>query len=241
LCGKPVEKSDNTERNELDGTTAYIACLPPSFLSLDRSGRVVRLDSVSKILAPGLRAGWVTASDQIIDKFISYHEVSTVAVSGPTQLMLWHLLDVTWGHLGFFSWLDHLSLQYRTRLRILLKACDSYLPKDVCEWIPPQNGMFLWISLNLLRAPIFHSEGKKDIDTLDMAAQCREIEANILSKALENGVQITKGSLFDTNKMPDTALHFRLTYAAADDLEFEEGVKNFANAVREELSLEPIC
>lgn len=60
----------------------------PSYLSLDTSGRVVRLDSTSKILAPGLRAGWVTASSQIIDKFLSYQEVSTVAVNGPSRLYL---------------------------------------------------------------------------------------------------------------------------------------------------------
>ena len=77
---------------------------------LDRSRRIIHLDSLSKVLAPGLRAGWATASDQILTKFLSYYEVSTVAVSGPTQLMLWQLLDVTWGHRGFFSWLEHLSL-----------------------------------------------------------------------------------------------------------------------------------
>jgi aromatic amino acid aminotransferase I len=65
----------------------------PSYLSLDKSGRVVRLDSASKILAPGLRAGWVTAQASILDKFLAYHEVSTVAVSGPVQIMMWKLLD----------------------------------------------------------------------------------------------------------------------------------------------------
>ncbi|MCJ1300465.1 hypothetical protein MMC08_003262 [Hypocenomyce scalaris] len=236
-----VENSNNADRDDLAKTSAYLARLPPSFLALDRSGRVVRLDSVSKILAPGLRAGWVTASDQIIDKFISYYEVTTVAVSGPTQLMLWNLLDATWGHLGLFSWLDQLSVRYRTRLRILLEACDSYLPKEVCEWVQPQNGMFLWISLNLLKHPVFRSRDQKETDTPPMDAQTRDIEANILSKALKNGVQITVGSLFDTNKTPITTLHFRLTYAAADELEIEEGVEKFAKAIREEFAMETIC
>ena len=249
LWSKPkIEHCTNADRDELlSGVTAYLASLPPSFLALDRSGRVVRLDSTSKILAPGLRAGWVTASDEIIDKFISYHEVSTVAVSGPTQLMLWNLLDATWGHVGFFSWLNQLSLQYRARLLILLKACDRYLPRDVAQWVPPQNGMFLWISLDLQKhSAISQHSGQKNKDAIDMITnQAREIEARILSRALDNGVQITKGSLFDTVETPSTssalALHFRLTYAAAEEWELEEGIKIFANAVRAEFSLDTIC
>ncbi|KAB8075192.1 pyridoxal phosphate-dependent transferase [Aspergillus leporis] len=63
-------------------TLAQAATELPSYLSLDRSGRVIRLDSTAKILAPGLRAGWVTANAQIIEKFIAYQELTTVAVSG---------------------------------------------------------------------------------------------------------------------------------------------------------------
>lgn len=241
---KVSNSSTKAVRDDLVATTTYLATLPPSFFALDISGRVVRLDSTSKILAPGLRAGWVTASDEIIEKFVSYHEVSTVAVSGPTQLMLWNLLDATWGHAGFFSWLNHLSLQYRARLQILLKACDRYLPKDVAEWVPPQNGMFLWISLNLQKYPsISQHSGKKDRNTLDVTpTQTREIETKIISRALEEGVQVTKGSLFDTEKTSNTSsvLHFRLTYAAADEGELEGGVKKFANAVRAEFALDTI-
>jgi aromatic amino acid aminotransferase I len=235
-----VKNSSITNRKDLDIVSDYLASLTPSLLALDISGRVVRLDSVSKILAPGLRAGWVTASDQIIDKFTAYYEVSTVAVSGPTQLMLWDLLESTWGHLGFFIWLDQLSVRYRTRLRILLKACDQYLPKEICIWVPPQNGMFLWTSINLMKHPNIRcgdQKGKKEWPTDD---QAREIEARILSKALENGVQVTMGSLFDTNKTPTNMLHFRMTFAAADEVELEIGIKKIANTIREEFAIKTV-
>lgn len=39
-----------------------------SYLNLDRDGRVVRIDSFAKFLAPGLRLGWVTAHPRIVDK-----------------------------------------------------------------------------------------------------------------------------------------------------------------------------
>lgn len=41
--------------------------LTPSYLSIDTDSRVVRLDSWSKVLAPGLRLGWVTAHPEIVD------------------------------------------------------------------------------------------------------------------------------------------------------------------------------
>lgn len=39
-----------------------------SYLGLDTDGRVLRVDSFAKFLAPGLRLGWVTAHPQIVDK-----------------------------------------------------------------------------------------------------------------------------------------------------------------------------
>ena len=41
--------------------------LVPSYLSIDTDSRVVRLDTWSKVLAPGLRLGWVTAHPDMVD------------------------------------------------------------------------------------------------------------------------------------------------------------------------------
>ena len=77
---------------------------------------------------------------------------------------------------------------------------------------------------------------------LDLRDPVRDIEVRVLSRALENGVQVKPGSLFDTGeKMAGTAIHFRLTYAAANEAELEEGVKKLASAVREEFCLEAAC
>ena len=43
--------------------------LGQSFLSLDTDGRVVRLDSFAKMLAPGLRVGWLTAYPDLTARF----------------------------------------------------------------------------------------------------------------------------------------------------------------------------
>ena len=218
----------------------YLSTLPPSFLSLDQSGRVLRLDSTSKILAPGLRAGWVTASKAVLEKFVAYQEVGPMAMAGPTQLMLWNLLDATWGHRDFVAWLEHLALQYRFRLDIMLKACDKYLPKDICRWTTPKNGMFLWIRLDALKHPMIRCQSNGIRNQEEVGSKFEEIEANLWTSACEHGVQVTKGSLFSVTRARPAEVSFRFTYAAADEAELEYGVKCFGDAVCEEFQLDQL-
>ena len=52
---------------EVAGQVPGLQGLIPSYLSIDSDSRVVRLDSWSKVLAPGLRLGWVTAHPDMVD------------------------------------------------------------------------------------------------------------------------------------------------------------------------------
>ena len=122
---------------------AFIKSLVPSLLSLDTDGRVMRLDSFSKIIAPGCRTGWITAPEQIVERFIRANEVSVQTASGFSQVILHKLLEDTWGHAGFLDWLINLRLEYTRRRDVLLHACELYLPKEVVEWNPPMAGMFV--------------------------------------------------------------------------------------------------
>jgi aromatic amino acid aminotransferase I len=218
------------EAGSVKAPEPYLHKLLPSYLSFDHSGRVVRLDSTSKILAPGLRAGWVTANTRVVEKFLSYQEFST-SVAGPTQLMLFTLLESSWGHRGFFTWLEHLSAAYRRRRDAVLRACEELLPRDTCQWVPPEYGMFLWIRLDLERP--HGCEPGSETHRLRLLG----IENDILGKVLENGVQVTKGSLFGTGDNDDTGIYFRLTFAAAAEEQLRGGVRRFAAAVSETLSL----
>ncbi|KAH0555712.1 hypothetical protein GP486_006344, partial [Trichoglossum hirsutum] len=76
--------------------SAFVETLVPSFLRLDTDGRVLRMDSFSKIIAPGTRTGWVTASQQIVDRFVRAHETSLQNPSGFSQIMLFKLLREGW-------------------------------------------------------------------------------------------------------------------------------------------------
>lgn len=204
----------------------YLQSLTPSYLSLDTSGRVLRLDATSKILAPGLRAGWLTGPSQLINKFLNYTEYSTVAPSGPSQIMLYKLLDQTWGHEGFLRWFMHLSKQYRQCRDVLLQACEQYLPKPLCRWNIPDVGMFIWIDVDLT-----HVSAPQGVDVLSL-------EDEIYAVARSKGVQVSRGSWFvaDSQRRGEK-LAFRMTFAAVSVDVLHEAVRRFAEALRTALQV----
>lgn len=48
----------------------FIDSLVPSYLSVDTDGRVIRLDTFSKTVAPGCRLGWITAQPAFIERLL---------------------------------------------------------------------------------------------------------------------------------------------------------------------------
>lgn len=216
------------------GTTAneeYIKSLPASYLSMDTSGRVLRMDTTSKILAPGLRCGWIAGCAQIIDKFVNYSEVGVLCPSGPSQVMVYNLLDETWGHEGFFCWLRSLSAQYRCRRDYLVEACRRYLPSNICRWKVPEQGLFLWIRID--------TSDLCGVQEVVPGSTSLDVEDRIYKRSYGNGVLVSKGSWFLSNVEAANEIQFRLTFAAAPVKELAEAVERFAVAVR--LELLPTC
>ncbi|TGJ85988.1 hypothetical protein E0Z10_g2739 [Xylaria hypoxylon] len=66
----------------------FLDSLSPSFLNIDVDGRVVRLDTFSKTVAPGCRLGWVTSTPEICDRIILVAEAGTQQPSGFVQSII---------------------------------------------------------------------------------------------------------------------------------------------------------
>jgi aromatic amino acid aminotransferase I len=208
----------------------FLSALIPSYLSFDTSGRVLRLDSVSKIIAPGMRTGWVTGTAQIIERFIRHHEVSAQNPSGLSQIVLYKLLDETWGHKGFLEWLMFIRAEYTARRDIIVNACEKELPRQICSWSPPQAGMFFWIRVNWHKHPKFNPADRS-------ADALLATEENIFLAAIERGVLCSKGSWFRAQRGTDTDMYFRTTFAAASSGDIAEAMRRFGEALREEFGL----
>ena len=71
---------------------AFLDSLVPSFLSVDVDGRVVRLDTFSKTVAPGCRLGWITAQPAFIERLARITETSTQQPSGFVQSLISELV-----------------------------------------------------------------------------------------------------------------------------------------------------
>ncbi|KAK1855962.1 aromatic aminotransferase [Colletotrichum chrysophilum] len=205
------------------GLEVWLRQLPQSYLSLDVSGRVMRMDTTSKMVAPGLRLGWITASSQVVEKFVKQMESGPLAPSGVSQAMAYKLLDEFWGHKGLFNWLHRLSAEYRHRRDVLHRACQRYLPLEISHWATPVSGMFLWIEFRLSQ----HAAAG-DYDAVLM------VEDNIYNSALSNGVLVSRGSWFATDLDLDKVC-FRLSFANASDEEFDIAVGCLASAAKEQL------
>jgi aromatic amino acid aminotransferase I len=211
----------------------FLKSLVPPLVSLDVDGRVMRLDSFSKVIAPGTRTGWITASAQLVERFVRHNEVSCQNPSGLSQIVLYKLLDEQWGHGGYLQWLVHLRMEYTRRRDSILAACEKFLPREVVSWSPPAAGMFLWLQLEWTKHP--------EARTKDLL----EIEQEIFLACVEKGVLISPGSWFAAEKVAGggkeefvpTQMFFRATFAAASDEKMAEAIERFGQAVRESFKL----
>ncbi|KAF2118560.1 pyridoxal phosphate-dependent transferase [Lophiotrema nucula] len=204
----------------------FLSSLVPSLLSMDTDGRVMRLDSFSKVLSPGSRVGWVTASEQLTTMYQKHADVSTQGPAGMSQLILFKLLEDHWGHSGYLDWLIHIRLEYTRRRNVILEACERHVPREVVSWKPPMAGMFHWLKIEFKKHPDYPAKPIEDI------------EEQIFMRVIDHGALVMRGSWFYANSEEEhDTLFFRATYAAAAADRIEEGIRRFGEAVRAEFGL----
>ncbi|KAL6406992.1 DNA methylase, N-6 adenine-specific, conserved site [Ilyonectria robusta] len=226
-----MDKFASAENSQIEtrfnSPESLLGMLIPTYLSIDTDGRVVRMDSFSKVVSPGLRVGWVTASEQIIERYKIHADVSTQGPSGFSQLALFKLLDEHWGHSGFLQWLLHIRQEYSARRTFLANACDRHLPKDIVSWNVAEAGMFQWLKVDWRKHP--------DAETKSAA----EIEEEIWLESIGEGVLVARGSWFEATankEYPD--VFYRITFAAAPLDKIEEAVTRLGEALKRSFKLE---
>ncbi|KAI9315506.1 pyridoxal phosphate-dependent transferase [Dichotomocladium elegans] len=117
----------------------------PSYFSMDVDGRVIRMDSMSKILSSGIRIGWVTGPKVLIERMNLHTMVTNLQPAGVPQLMAYGLLE-KWGHDGFLRHTRKVADFYREKRDQFVVCLDRHL-KGLAEWVVPDSGMFVWIRL----------------------------------------------------------------------------------------------
>lgn len=114
----------------------------PTLQSMDRDGRVIRLDSFSKIFAPGLRLGYATGPEPVIRMFQLYKQGTNLHVSSMIQAILAGYLEQH-GPGEFMDLIRSNCVLYRRNRDAMVSAVRRYLPESV-KFNVPGEGMFIW-------------------------------------------------------------------------------------------------
>ncbi len=178
----------------------------PTIKSMDTEGIVVYSGSFSKILAPGLRLGFMCANKALIAKATVAKQTSDVHTAMLPQLLATEYMK----RCDIDELIVKMRATYAHRCETMLNAMDEYFPKSV-TYTRPKGGLFIWCDLG---------EG---FDTAALAP-----------KAVAEKVVYVPGNAFmvDMNA-PCSAL--RLNYSTMSDERIIEGVKRLGKVFRAEL------
>ncbi len=114
----------------------------PSIKSMDTEGRVIYSGTFSKILAPGLRVGYVSAPKEIIQKIVVCKQVSDVHSTIWSQLVCERFMT----ECNLDDHFDKLRSIYREKCGLMLDCMDKHF-SDKVKYERPEGGLFIWATL----------------------------------------------------------------------------------------------
>ncbi|MGW6698973.1 aminotransferase-like domain-containing protein [Nocardia sp. NPDC055049] len=166
------------------------------------SPQVIRLSSVSKILSPALRVGWMIAPERVSRAVELLKQGADLCGSSLTQQITTDLLtDTTW----LAAHIDAIRATYGTRARALTTALRTTFA-DRLHCTDPTGGMFIW------------AEFTDNTNT-----------ATLLPAALNAGVAYVPGAAFAVSNTADNSL--RLCFTTSDEATLTEAVDRLSSAI----------
>jgi 2-aminoadipate transaminase len=115
---------------------------PPPSLRAFAPERTIRLGSFSKILAPGLRIGFVIAPRPVIEVLVRLKQATDLHTATLSQRAALHVLasDLMAQHL------PAIRARYSAQCAVMLEALQQHFPRSA-SWTRPEGGMFVWVEL----------------------------------------------------------------------------------------------
>jgi DNA-binding transcriptional MocR family regulator len=116
---------------------------PPSLHSLDTQSIVIHLNSFSKVLAPGLRLGWLFAAQPIVDQLALIKQRADMHLQNLTQLVVKELLDDG----TFEAHVGQIRLEHRRRRDAVAASLRRHDVDSLLQWGSPDGGLYFWCRL----------------------------------------------------------------------------------------------
>ncbi len=176
----------------------------PTIKSMDENGRVIYAGSFSKILSPGLRLGFCSAREDLLEKMAVIKQTTDVHTPVLTQMIAYEFVTD-------YDLDEHIQKSrelYGHKCAVMLEAMDKCFP-EYCTYTRPEGGIFLWCSLP---------------DKFD--------SQELFNKGVENKIAFVPGSSCMTD-LTKKYSEFRLNYSNSSDENIVKGINTLARVIRE--------
>ncbi len=110
--------------------------------SMDKNGNVLYISSLSKIVASGLRIGWIIGPTSVIERLSDAKQQLDFGHSSYTQWIANDFLESE----NFHSHMKSLIKELEKRRNTIIKSLDTYL-KGLVEYSIPQGGIHIWCKI----------------------------------------------------------------------------------------------
>jgi aromatic amino acid aminotransferase I len=245
-----------------DESKRFISTLTPSFLCFDYQGRVVRLDTFSKTIAPGSRLGWFTCNPLFAERLERQGETSFQAPCGFGQAIITKILT-HWTYDGYIRWLRGLRTEYQQRRDFFIDCLAEefhlhVVPAAAGVW----EGCIVYQASSKVKKSTRMTEKysarnrtmfsfvppvagmfvwmRLHLDQHPSFAPGDEdtLETKLWTKLAENGVLFGPGWVFAANAMAEGSHnndsgHFRISFSNAEFADLKKAVTIFGRVIRE--------
>ena len=174
----------------------------PTIKSMDEAGVVLYSGSFSKILAPGLRLGYLIAPKNFTEKAVLGKQVSDVHTPSIPQLLALEFMN----RYDIVELIGKMRELYKEKCNTMIEAMKKYLPGEITYTVPG-GGLFVWCN-----AP--------GVDTLKLSRECTEKK-----------VLIVPGNNFATDQSLVSS-GLRLNFSTMPNDKIVEGIKRLGEVLK---------
>lgn len=167
----------------------------PSIKSMDKDGIVMYSRTFSKVLAPGIRVGYISAPKEIVSKMIVCKQVSDVHSNIWAQVLAYKFMN----SVNFEEHIKGLQAIYRKKCGLMIEQMKKNFSSKIVYEVP-QGGLFIWCTLP---------------DGCDMPAFCKKAVS-------EYKVAVVPGNAFMIQESDKTS-SFRLNFSTPTDEQIIRG------------------
>ena len=178
----------------------------PSLKSMDRSGRVIHLRSLSKTFVPGFRLGWAFGESETIRQMVVAKQFSDAATNTPAQYILLEFI-----RRGLFDKQIQENIKfYRAKRDFMLEQMDRHFPREA-TWSRPRGGFFIFVKL-----PKYMDAGE------------------LLQRAVDRNVAFVTGQPFFVDGSGQNT--FRLSYSQVGEEDIKAAIREIGNLIKDGLA-----